>query len=279
VLLPRRTHGGPAWLKCRNKGKAVIVRIGSLNSVAVPGIPVGSVAAWRQLASFLVLVASVAALALIVEGQYGQVLFNEALQRPLDALSQATGVQRKPQQEAALTPVEEGRYRALSEYVAKRYRVSQDVAFNLVSLAHRAGSELQVDPLLIIAVMAVESGFNPIAESVAGAKGLMQIIPKFHGDKLEEFGGEQAIFDPATNIQVGAQILREYIRQTGNVGIALQMYAGALGDSEDQYTNKVMGMKQRLQYVVSQPTARPAATAPIRTASARSTSAFPLQID
>jgi soluble lytic murein transglycosylase-like protein len=264
-------------LKCRNKGKAVIVRIGSLSSASVMA---GSMAAWpRKFASFLVLIASVAAFVLVVENQYGQVLFNEALQRPLDVFSQATGAQRKPQQEVALTPLEESRYRALSEYVARRYRVSQDVAYDLVGLAHRAGAELQVDPLLIIAVMAIESGFNPIAESVAGAKGLMQIIPKFHGDKLEEFGGPEAIFDPATNIQVGSLILKDYIRQTGNVGIALQMYAGALGDTEDQYTNKVLGMKQRLQYVVSQPAARQAVTTPIRTASARNASSFPLQVD
>ena len=81
----------------------------------------------------------------------------------------------------------------------------------------------------------------------------MQIIPKYHTDKLEEFGGEQAVFDPATNIQVGSRILREYIRRTGNIGIALQMYAGALGDTEDQYTTKVLNERRRLQQVLSLP--------------------------
>jgi soluble lytic murein transglycosylase-like protein len=137
--------------------------------------------------------------------------------------------------------------------VAKRYRVSQDVSFDLVSLAHQEGNRFQLDPLLIIAVIAIESRFNPIAESGAGAKGLMQIIPKYHTDKLEEFGGEQAVFDPATNIQVGSRILREYIRRTGNIGIALQMYAGALGDTEDQYTTKVLNERRRLQQVLSSP--------------------------
>src|SRR5690606_23780012 len=99
-----------------------------------------------------------------------------------------------------------------------RYRVSQEVAFNLVAVAHKAGRELQLDPLLIIAVISIESSFNPIAESVAGAKGLMQIIPKYHGDKLSEFGGPEAIYDPVINIHVGAQILKEYIRITGNLG-------------------------------------------------------------
>ncbi len=118
-------------------------------------------------------------------------------------------------------------------------------------------------------MIAVESRFNPIAESVAGAKGLMQIIPKYHTDKLEEFGGEKAVYDPAANIQVGAQILKEYLRLTGNLGSALQMYAGALGDSEDQYSSKVLNEKFRLQQALSQNVTRAQAPAMVRTASAR----------
>jgi len=236
----------------------------------------GSIAQWfRRLISVLALAASVAALALIVESQYGQLLFGESVQQPHVAQAADKAPSREP---VALTPVEEARYRALSEYVAKRYRVSQEVAFDLVAVAHQAGREFQLDPLLIIAVISVESSFNPIAESVAGAKGLMQIIPKYHGDKLNEFGGPEAVYDPATNIHVGARILREYIRITGNLGSALQMYNGALDDTEDQYTNKVLGVKQRLQQVVSQPLS-PAVPAPMRTAAVRTTSAFPLPLD
>jgi hypothetical protein len=213
------------------------------------GLQPGRSAQWsRKLVSVLALAASVAALALIVDSQHGQLRFSEPLQGTPGPDFQIGGAQAR---DAAIpNPTEEGRYRALSEFVAKRYRVSQDVAFDLVGLAHQEGNRLQLDPLLIIAVIAIESRFNPIAESVAGAKGLMQIIPKYHTDKLEEFGGEQAVFDPATNIQVGSRILREYIRHTGNVGIGLQMYAGALGDSEDQYTTKVLNERRRLQQVL-----------------------------
>jgi soluble lytic murein transglycosylase-like protein len=211
----------------------------------------------------MALCASVAALALIVEGQYGQFLFGET-QEPADSQAEAGS------KEVALNPAEESRYRALSGFVANRYRVSQDVAYDLVRVAHRAGNELQLDPLLIIAVIAVESRFNPIAESVAGAKGLMQIIPKYHFDKLDQFGGEKAVYDPAANIQVGAQILKEYLRLTGNLGSALQMYAGALGDTEDQYTRKVLNEKNRLQQALSQTLPRAPAPAAVRTASARS---------
>ena len=244
------------------------MRIGKLSPGGFQGIHSGRLAQWsRRLISVVALCASVAALALIIESQYGQLLFGETLEQSGDALADAGSKQGRDA--AVLSPAEENRYRTLSGFVANRYRVSQDVAYDFVRVAHRAGNELQLDPLLIIAVIAVESRFNPIAESVAGAKGLMQIIPKYHFDKLEEFGGEKAVYDPAANIQVGAQILKEYLRLTGNLGSALQMYAGALGDTEDQYTRKVLNEKSRLQQALSQTVARVPAPAAVRTASAR----------
>jgi len=278
VLLPRRTQAGPAQLKCRNKGKAVIVRTGSYHPAlqAVSGGPLGR---WcRKLVSVLALAASIAALALIIHTHYGQYLFGAA---QTGVISEAAADTSDKPQPVALTPAEESRYRAVSEFVANRYRVSQTVAFDLVEHAHRVARDLQLDPLLIIAVISIESRFNPIAESVKGAKGLMQIIPKYHTDKLEQYGGVESVFDPETNIQVGARILKEYIRVTGHVGIALQMYAGALSDQEDQYTNKVMNEKARLQQAVSQGLRRPppAPAAPMRTAAFRTSSAYGSPLD
>lgn len=250
-MLARRANARPTQPKCRNKERVAIVKMFNFGSGMAPDKDLRSARRARmsrKIVSVLVLAASVVALALIMENGRSQ-LFVAASQLENPGDSSQGGAQID--ESMALLPADEGRYRALSEFVARRYRVSQDVAFDLVSLAHQEGKRLQLDPLLIIAVIAIESRFNPIAESVAGAKGLMQIIPKYHTAKLEEFGGEQAVFDPATNIQVGSRILREYIRHTGNVGIALQMYAGALGDGEDQYTTKVMNERRRLQQVLS----------------------------
>ena len=211
----------------------------------------------RKSVSLLVLLASLSALALIVRHQYGEVL-KEALAGvlPLDLLRPAaasqTPIDSTGQPEHVRADPNEGRYRALAEFVARRYRVSQDATFDLVSFAHAAGYQLGLDPLLIIAVIAVESRFNPIAESVAGAKGLMQVIPRYHGDKLEEFGGEQAVFDPRINILVGSRILKEYVRRTGDTIAALQMYAGALDDLQEGYSTKVMSANKRLQSVINQ---------------------------
>jgi soluble lytic murein transglycosylase-like protein len=138
---------------------------------------------------------------------------------------------------------------ALAQFIAKRYRIAHSAAASFVSLAYRAGEEHSVDPLLILAVMAVESRYNPVAESVVGAKGLMQIIPKFHLDKLVDLGGEQALLEPEVNIEVGTQILREYTRRFGDPEFALQMYAGAVDSPGSQYAAKVMAEKARLEPV------------------------------
>ena len=98
---------------------------------------------------------------------------------------------------------------AVAEYIARRYRIADNAATHFVAIAYRAAEQHRLDALLVLAVMAIESRYNPVAESVMGAKGLMQVIPKFHTDKLAEHGGESALLDPHVNIQVGAQILRE----------------------------------------------------------------------
>jgi soluble lytic murein transglycosylase-like protein len=137
--------------------------------------------------------------------------------------------------------------RALAETIARRYRVAEEAIVEIVSSAYRAGAQHRVDPLLILAVVAVESRFNPVAQSVLGAKGLMQILPRFHQDKLSEHGGEAALLEPEANIQIGTRILREYLRRSGETEAALQMYAGAEPDS--QYPNKVLAERSRLQQV------------------------------
>ena len=142
--------------------------------------------------------------------------------------------------------------RAVSEFISKRYRVAQDAIAGFVATAYRAGTEWKVDPLLILAVMAVESRYNPVAESQMGAKGLMQVIPKFHGEKLLEHGGETALLDPHVNIQVGAQILREYLQRYGETETALQMYAGAFDEPSSGYAFKVLAERARLEQMLKQ---------------------------
>ncbi len=154
---------------------------------------------------------------------------------------------------------ENPQYRTLAVYLSRRYKVALDATEQLVGAAHEAGNRLGIDPLLILAVMAVESRFNPIAESVMGAKGLMQVIPKFHQDKLEEHGGEDSVFDPMTNILVGTRILKDAMRRGGGLMPGLQLYAGAFGDDGQQYAQKVIAEKERMQQTLKRSRLQPRA--------------------
>jgi hypothetical protein len=140
--------------------------------------------------------------------------------------------------------------RALGIYLARRYRVAPEPIDELVGAAFSAGRATGVDPLLVLAVISVESRFNPIAESDYGARGLMQVVPRFHVEKLAVHGGESSLLEPMTNILVGTKILDEYIGRTGSLEAGLQMYGGAPEDPARGYAQRVLAEHQRLVQVL-----------------------------
>ena len=204
----------------------------------------------RRALSMFVLAASVTALGLIQHERYPGWL-RVAPAQHVELAGDDSIFDEISRKSAAQKDLE--RDRAISAFLAKRYRVSQDVTLDFVRIAFSAGQHMGLDPLLIIAVMAVESNLNPIAESVAGAKGLMQIIPQYHAEKFEAFGGEKAVFEPRANIVVGSQILSEYIQSTGDVSLGLRIYGGGPLEGDNQYPAKVLGEKRRLQQVAGEP--------------------------
>jgi soluble lytic murein transglycosylase-like protein len=139
---------------------------------------------------------------------------------------------------------------ALVDHLSRRFFIAAAPTERMVAAAHRAAREVGLDPLLVLAVISIESRFNPIAESVMGARGLMQIIPKYHLDKLLPAGGEDAVFDPESNIHIGTRILQEYVYRTGTLEAGLQFYNGALRDGSAHYAHKVMAERDRLEQVV-----------------------------
>src|SRR2546425_1831843 len=142
------------------------------------------------------------------------------------------------------------KYRALANYVSRKYRIAPDVTEQFVGAAYDAGRRVGLDPLLILAVMAVESRFNPVAESLMGAKGLMQVISRKHLDKLLENGGEKAGLDPKIKIALGARILKEYVRRTGSLEAGPPFLHRGIAGASSQKPPQKLSEKERLQDAV-----------------------------
>ena len=149
-------------------------------------------------------------------------------------------------------------------FIAKTYQVAAEQTQWFVEHAYRTARELKLDPMLILAVISVESNFDPRAQSNRGAQGLMQVLTRVHADKFSPFGGVAAAFDPMANIRVGAQILSGYIKRDGSVEGALKAYVGAaLLPTDGGYGAKVIFERERMAAAAA---GRPVPVAPIAAA-------------
>jgi soluble lytic murein transglycosylase-like protein len=174
-----------------------------------------------------------------------------------DAVERATAANPKdlPKQQAAV-----------AFWLSKKYHIAPEPLSALVIEAYEAGARAKLDPTLVLAVMAIESGFNPFAQSPVGAQGLMQVMTAAHTDKFENFGGKLATFDPLTNLRVGVKVLQDCIARAGSVEGGLRFYVGAANnESDDGYSSKVLAEYNRLQQVAagrSVPLSAPSASVP-----------------
>ncbi|HSV45180.1 MAG TPA: lytic transglycosylase domain-containing protein [Ramlibacter sp.] len=161
----------------------------------------------------------------------------------LDAIDRATAANPKdlPKQQAAV-----------AYWLSRKYRVAPEPLSALVAEAYEVGGRAKLDPTLILAIMAIESGFNPFAQSPVGAQGLMQVMTGVHSDKYDNFGGRHAAFDPVTNLRVGVKVLQECIQRAGSLQAGLRFYVGAANQADDGgYADKVMAEHARLLQVAS----------------------------
>ena len=163
------------------------------------------------------------------------------LETSTDAVDRATAADPRdlPKQQANL-----------AYWLSKKYRVAPQPLSALISEAYDMGPIIDVEPTLILAVMAVESGFNPFAQAHVGAQGLMQVMTSSHQDKYQGFGGTMAAFDPVANLRVGAYVLKDHIQRAGSVSGGLKLYVSAVNPQGDNaYVSKVLSEQTRLQQV------------------------------
>jgi hypothetical protein len=137
-------------------------------------------------------------------------------------------------------------------WLSRRYHVAPEPVSRLVKEAWAVGAKAGLDPTLILAIMAIESSFNPFAQSSVGAQGLMQVMTRVHDDKYEAFGGNHAAFDPVTNLRVGVQVLKECISRAGGIEAGLRFYVGAANLADDGgYAGKVLAEQDHLRQVAA----------------------------
>jgi soluble lytic murein transglycosylase-like protein len=138
---------------------------------------------------------------------------------------------------------------AVARYLANKYKIEHADSMNFVEKAIAVSREVGLDPTLILAVTAIESSFNPVAQSKKGAQGLMQVMTRVHAEKYQIFGGDHAALDPDANMRVGSLILREYIAKGGSLEAGLRLYVGAssMFISDGGYGEKVLAERERLK--------------------------------
>ena len=141
----------------------------------------------------------------------------------------------------------------VAKWIARKYRVSNEAVREIVEISFSAGEKFEVDPYVVIAIIAIESSFNPLAESGAGALGLMQVMPLIHRKKFEKYGGFEKSLDVQVNIYVGTEILKNFYLRYGNYQRALLAYVGVSQNSNSSYPKKVLRLRDRLKKLIKMP--------------------------
>jgi len=137
--------------------------------------------------------------------------------------------------------------RAVADFFEKKYKLDRAKIEEYVSNTVLIAKEVNIDPVLLLAVISVESNFNPLSKSHAGAEGLMQVMTSIHQDKYALYGGVSEAVKPEVNIRIGAYILKYLIATSGSLRNGLKYYVGAANAENDGgYTDKVMAERNRL---------------------------------
>ncbi|MFL9908784.1 lytic transglycosylase domain-containing protein [Paraburkholderia sp. RL17-337-BIB-A] len=121
-----------------------------------------------------------------------------------------------------------------------QFRVTPTESMKIARAVLIEADRQAISPILLLAVMSVESSFDRYAVSIAGARGLMQILPAAHPRLI---AGTTDLSDPAINVRIGSTILRDYLDESGgDLDAALLRYSGG----GRGYARRVVLRMQRL---------------------------------
>ncbi|MGB3288690.1 MAG: transglycosylase SLT domain-containing protein [Burkholderiaceae bacterium] len=137
------------------------------------------------------------------------------------------------------------------KYLTKKWGKPSAAVRKYVELAWAEADKREgLEPELLIAIMQKESSLSPHVQSRYGAQGLMQVVRRWHRDKLHP---SESLFDPEVNIRVGADVLEEYLEAAGgSLSAALRKYSG----NSRSYANAVLKESRKLARVAEQAAAK-----------------------
>lgn len=124
-----------------------------------------------------------------------------------------------------------------------RFSRNVDDDDTLLKTVHYEATRAGLDPVLVLGLIQVESGFKKYAFSSVGARGYMQVMP-FWVDLIGK--KDHNLFHLRTNLRYGCTILRHYLdKENGNMFRALGRYNGSLGKPE--YPNAVFAAETQFR--------------------------------
>jgi soluble lytic murein transglycosylase-like protein len=139
-----------------------------------------------------------------------------------------------------------------------RFHIGLQEAMKIGEAVLHAAQRDTISPVLLLAVIAVESNFDRFAVSVVGAKGLMQVLPSQHKDRIVHASD---LTDAGTNVSIGSAILHEYIEAAdGDVHDALLRYSGGAKGYPRRVANRMSMIKTAFELQARSPASDAAAT-------------------
>ncbi|KWT98345.1 transglycosylase [Variovorax sp. WDL1] len=135
----------------------------------------------------------------------------------------------------------------LVDHLASKYKKPEGLVKRIVSSAYSEAVKVGMSPLLILAIAMKESSLDPAARSGYGAVGLMQVVPRFHMEKMRSKQDPEVLLrSPEVNIRVGTTILAEYhAQQRGSLTSTLAKYSGKARG----YAERVFHFRKELETV------------------------------
>lgn len=208
------------------------------HSMSLTGLALASLVALLYLRPDLLTKVETHALSLLLERQEAR---NDS---PIPPIADSNPAERASATLPSLLPKPQAN---IALWLSRKYNVAPEPLSLLVAEAFAIGEKIKLDPTLILAVMAIESRFNPFAQSNHGAQGLMQVMTRIHFAKYENFGGTLAAFDPVSNLRVGVKVLQDSIKIAGSEEGGLAMYVGTVATDPSGYINKVRTEQERIR--------------------------------